>query len=438
MKAPKAKMQQPRHDPLHVQLRGDTVVESDSRKQRQKFVKRDEKRSRKDNDHAQTLDEKQSKKILQQAREQLEEGSDNDEQQDIILASGVAHEGIDTMSSDEEQSEGMASDGDEDFEPETFDLDVNGITAEDKFILSQFMPDEAPQRRNLAEMIMERFNEKSAAETPDDNESKQASRPSHIDPKIVEVYTKVGELMSKYKSGKIPKAFKVIPTLRNWEEILCLTSPENWTPHSMYQATRVFASNLKPKMAQRFFNVFLLDTCRNNIYETKKLNVHLYMALQKALYKPAAWFKGILFPLCGTDCTLREAVVFGSVLSKASIPVLHSAAALMKIAQADYTGANSIFIRILLDKKYALPYRVIEALVDHFARFKTDERTLPVLWHQALLVFCQRYKDDLSKEQKSRILDVVKSQFHYQITPEVRRELNHSSIAQPVPNAMEM
>ena len=54
------------------------------------------------------------------------------------------------------------------------------------------------------------------------------------------------------------------------------------------------------------------------------------------------------------------------------------------------TGPNSLFIRVLLDKKYALPYKVVDALVFHFLGFKKDTRELPVLWHQALLVFAQR------------------------------------------------
>ena len=66
------------------------------------------------------------------------------------------------------------------------------------------------------------------------------------------------------------------------------------------------------------------------------------------------------------DCTLREAVIIGSILAKNSIPMLHSAAAILKIAEMDYNGANSIFLRALLDKKYALPYRVIDAVVFHF------------------------------------------------------------------------
>lgn len=48
--------------------------------------------------------------------------------------------------------------------------------------------------------------------------------------------------------------------------------------------------------------------------------------------------------------------------------MLHSGAALLKIAEMDYTGANSIFMRILFDKKYALPYRVVDAVVFHFLR----------------------------------------------------------------------
>ena len=57
------------------------------------------------------------------------------------------------------------------------------------------------------------------------------------------------------------------------------------------------------------------------------------------------------------------------MLAKTSIPVLHSSAALLKIAEMDYNGANSIFMRVLLDKKYALPYRVVDAVVHHFIRY---------------------------------------------------------------------
>lgn len=77
---------------------------------------------------------------------------------------------------------------------------------------------------------------------------------------------------------------------------------------------------------------------------------------------------------------------------------------------------------------------------------------MPVLWHQAFLVFAQRYgqysfeedqperhltdllpppalgryKADLTPEQKDALLEVLRFQSHHQITPEIRRELQHS------------
>jgi essential nuclear protein 1 len=40
-----------------------------------------------------------------------------------------------------------------------------------------------------------------------------------VDPKVVHVYTKVGQILSRYRSGKLPKAFKIIANLRNWEQV---------------------------------------------------------------------------------------------------------------------------------------------------------------------------------------------------------------------------
>jgi essential nuclear protein 1 len=41
---------------------------------------------------------------------------------------------------------------------------------------------------------------------------------------------------------------------------------------------------------------------------------------------------------------------------------------MLKIAEMEYSGANSIFLRVFFDKKYAMPYRVIDAVVFHFLR----------------------------------------------------------------------
>lgn len=49
-------------------------------------------------------------------------------------------------------------------------------------------------------------------------------------------------------------------------------------------------------------------------------------------------------------------------------------------------------MQVLLNKKYTLPHRVVDAVVDYFLRFgssSSSSSSLPVLWHQGLLVFAQ-------------------------------------------------
>lgn len=122
---------------------------------------------------------------------------------------------------------------------------------------------------------------------------------------------------------------------------------------------------------------------------------------------------------------MREAIIVASVLQRVSIPVHHSAVAIHKLALMDeYNGAASIFIKTLLNKKYSLPAPVISSLIGHFVRFQKDETTeLPVLWHQALLVFVQRYKEEVGKEGKEKLRDLMKVHYHPKITVEIRREL---------------
>jgi len=41
--------------------------------------------------------------------------------------------------------------------------------------------------------------------------------------------------------------------------------------------------------------------------EYKRLNYHLYLSLKKALFRPAAFFKGVLLPLCEVKhCIMME------------------------------------------------------------------------------------------------------------------------------------
>lgn len=221
----------------------------------------------------------------------------------------------------------------------------------------------------------------------------------------------------------------------------------------MYAATRIFISS-KPYNAQLFLNTVLLPAVQADIADTQKLNIHLYNALKKALYKPSAFFKGVVFPLLTESrCTQREATIVASVVAKVSVPVLHSAAALHRLCEIaadqmssdpDAAGPCNIFIKTLLEKKYALPFKVIDALVFHFLRFRAAGASsadtamdgtesvagdlggtgkLPVIWHQCLLAFAQRYRNDITEDQREALLDLLLTRGHKGISPEVRREL---------------
>ena len=359
---------------------------------------------------------------------------------------------------DEEEEEEEVEEG-EDVDVGVDYGDESALAAEEA-ILRRFMPDAPVERRTLADIIMEKFEERKAAEAAAAAGEEEGGEGgggggggATMDPKVVEVYTEVGRFLSHYKSGKLPKVFKIIPGLASWEEVLFLTNPETWTPHATYAATRIFASNFNPAKAQRFFNLILLPKCRDDVYFNKRLNFHLYLALKKAAYKPAAFYKGIILPLAAApDATLREAVILGSVIGKVSLPQLHSAATIIKMCQMRYTGAVSVLLRVrtfvtvlhpphiptpthttihaptpraqmLLNKKYTLPYMAVDEVVKHFEGFATMAGPMPTIWHQCLLTFVQRYKSDLTAAQKDALRDLMHVHTHHAITPEVRREM---------------
>ncbi|XP_077911462.1 bystin isoform X2 [Halichoerus grypus] len=394
-KAARGAAGQEKHAPLAEQILAGDAVRAGAREKR---------RGRGTREEEEYVGPRLTRRILQQARQQQEE---------LEAEHGTGDKPAAPRERTTRLGPGVPQDGSDDEDEEWPTLEkaatMTGVghhaevvvDPEDERAIEMFMNKNPPARRTLADIIMEKLTEKQT-----------------------EVETVMSEVLSKYRSGKLPKAFKIIPALSNWEQILYVTEPEAWTAAAMYQATRIFASNLKERMAQRFYNLVLLPRVRDDIAEYKRLNFHLYMALKKALFKPGAWFKGILIPLCESgSCTLREAIIVGSIITKCSIPVLHSSAAMLKIAEMEYSGANSIFLRLLLDKKYALPYRVLDALVFHFLGFRTERRELPVLWHQCLLTLVQRYKADLAADQKEALLELLRLQPHPQLSPEIRREL---------------
>ncbi|KAG8524194.1 LOW QUALITY PROTEIN: Bystin, partial [Galemys pyrenaicus] len=126
----------------------------------------------------------------------------------------------------------------------------------------------------------------------------------------------------RYCSGKIPKAFKIILVLSNSEQILSVTD--------CHEASQ---EALKKQMTQYFYNLVLLP---------QVLKQTLFQAQSLVHRDPAPTVKAThLYPLKNYHC---------GVITKCSIPVGYSNAAILKIAEMAYSSANSIFLWLLLDK----------------------------------------------------------------------------------------
>ncbi|CAE7540230.1 bysl [Symbiodinium pilosum] len=392
------------------------------------------------------LEEEANRGIRRVPRNKLRRADDNEEDDSAVVPSNVAKKVIgmvQAQKADEEEDQfgdipddvERHSAGEADMEENVEEIDVEvdedgyivapNASDEDERAMSLFLPGKsAPQASGptLADIILQKIQEAEARKEAGAGEG--AASEAGLSPKVVQVYGDIGNWLKFYKSGSIPKAFKVIPNLTNWEEVLALTSPLTWSPAAMYQASTIFVSNLNPRMAQRFFNLVLLPAVRQDIAEHKKLNFHYYRALRKSLFKPAAFFKGILLPMAAENCTLREAVIMGSVLAKASVPVMHVAASVVRLCtMTPWYGTTAIILAALLNKKYALPLKVIECLVAHFCSFAGEDKVLPLVWHRALLIFVQRYKFELSADQKRRLKELLRVHYHESVGPEIRREL---------------
>ncbi|KAJ4327786.1 snoRNA-binding rRNA-processing protein [Fusarium piperis] len=453
---PSASRQTRRHNPLEDDITATGILKNKSSKRQSHGG---------DNEEENFVDDRASRTILRIGRELAEEENAGK----VISKPTIDTFGYDSRFDDEAEDENKVYDddeawGDDDEVVEEIEVDPNDLD-----MYKKFMPDEEDDLLkhgwdrqpsgeeqgdsiNLADLILEKIAAHEAAQARRENNLGPPDDEYELPPKVVEVYTKVGQILSRYKSGPLPKPFKILPTIPHWEDIIEVTKPDSWSPNACYQATRIFVSS-KPHVVQRFLEMVILDRVREDIYETKKLNVHLFNSLKKALYKPAAFFKGFLFPLVGSGtCTLREAHIISAVLARISIPVLHSAAALKGLCDiaaqeashgTEGGGATNIFIKTLLEKKYALPYQVIDALVFHFLRFRSVDPAsvhsgdamaglaiegdakakLPVIWHQSLLAFAQRYKGDVTEDQREALLDLLLTHGHSAIGPEVRREL---------------
>ena len=132
-------------------------------------------------------------------------------------------------------SPGSDDESEDDLEIQKYDEREVAVNEDDDLAIRMFMKPSGVKTRTLADIINEKITEKKTEIDTQFTDTSEVAR--DIDPKVCEMYSEVGKLLSRYRSGKIPKAFKVLPQFRNWEQLLHLTNPDGWSAAAMYQVS---------------------------------------------------------------------------------------------------------------------------------------------------------------------------------------------------------
>ena len=125
--------------------------------------------------------------------------------------------------------------------------------------------------------------------------------------------------------------------------------------------------------------------------------------MQKGLYRPASFVKGVLLPFLDyDDNTLKMAEILASVVLKTSVPNSHASAAIYEILGKEYSGPLNVLVKVFIEKKLALPGIVLERVVGWFLSFKGRGAQMPVLWFQTILSFAKLYKSQFIRTSENR------------------------------------
>lgn len=301
------------------------------------------------------VDAKASRKILAMSRDLMQEEeiqpgtSDNDAAAPSAFDFDPAR--LETGSDQEEDFANEEAWGDEEDVVEEVEVDAADLETFNRFVTPTMNDDpllthgwdgkpadgaeEQGPGTNLADLILAKIAEKEAAQGGRQEDVHPVEEDYELPPKVVEVFTKYvsraviqddkgldadaplglgsyspgtspGHCRSrsrscpKYRTGKIfcslpDRTYGVYNFLLNGSQLRMsermLTLGIRRTPNACYAATRIFVS-AKPLVVQRFMEMVILERVREDIYENKKLNVHLFNCLKRGLYKPAGFFKG--------------------------------------------------------------------------------------------------------------------------------------------------
>jgi len=234
---------------------------------------------------------------------------------------------------------------------------------------------------------------------------KQKELQLFLKPKLLKLLERTSLFLRVYRSGKLPKILRILPGLKNFEEILWLTRPDIWSEQAIVVLTRFFQPKLDKNQLSRYYSLVLAPRFQESIFKPKSFSAHIEKAIKISIRYPSIFFSSIILPICESDrCSNKEGVVLSSIIWKYKFPRSVIMSALIRLTKDPITSVKCIVLRVIISKNYLISLRIIDLLVDFFS-LNIRKMTSPH-YKKLLLVFLKNYFDSLSNEDKKKVFNL--------------------------------
>lgn len=226
--------------------------------------------------------------------------------------------------------------------------------------------------------------------------------------KILKILERSGTILKIYRSGKIPKIFKILTICENFEEFIWFTRPDRWSIQAFFVISRLFFLNLNFQHLKRYYSLILVPRFQEGIFEKKKIDVNLYLTLKLSTLRPKFFFSHVIIPFSTSlNCTKKEAIILCALISKGSFSIKHIVCLLIFLLKKTSLSLSKIlFLRIILRKNLNLPKKILDFLVDFFFENKIQKNQGD--FRNCFLLFFKNYSQFLPQEDQEKLFKAYK------------------------------
>ncbi|KAH0788206.1 Bystin-domain-containing protein [Histomonas meleagridis] len=267
------------------------------------------------------------------------------------------------------------------------------------------------------EEIDETFNDKNTHEKKVHKSSKT------IEPKVKNLYIQLGKILRSFQGGKLPAAVNALATQKNityWLDLLYLTQPFKWTINALTSVTLTFQHYASVKRNTIYNEQILLEYVLDRLESPRPIPKTIMEPITIAARTPQSFLVGFLIPLSTeTICPSKTAKFISTLIAQIKLPNTYANVFIDHLCKSDRSQVITLFLSRLISRSYALTISSIDAIYAYFLSYQGDSEQMPMIWHNAILEFVQKYGKNLLDEQKEGLTELVKTKSNPKITPQI-------------------